>query len=420
MTMTHDECRDAVAEGSPVGTAAEAHLAVCATCRAFAGAVADLDRRAAAVAPGDHPPGLPDRIVTALRLDAGHRRSTWNLIRPLGAVAAAVLLVAVAVSSLALPNGEDEPRNVLLAAATKFEEQGATEVAIDAVSDVEVTANGRDPDFSKAPPEVRDHMSEQWNHMMAEFDRRLAELDQRIDEMLSRVPGAPPSPPRDQPRPVPPGEQAGSAPARPESASLTIRIRASGAVDASAGVQLEGAVAALPGSIGVSESTTAFAIDASGRGTAALRTPDGTWVETDAGSGPLGRILLDPRAVPAILRSAEGDILAGASTTLGDDQRGLRYTFRVPGSVAGGGTTPWTASAVIDENGRVRQLALTPLVSDQQTATRTRLTVDIGGRAALDGSRSPGQLGGLASADTTSPFASVSPVVRAAVDGSTR
>lgn len=415
----HDECRDAVAAGSPVDTAAEVHLAKCAPCRAFASAVADLDRRAAAAAPGAAPLGLADRVVAALRLDGERARSTWTSpMRLLTAIAAVVLLVAGLVSSLAFPNGEDEPRGVLLAAATHFEEEGASSVSIDAVTDVEIASNGRNPDFSQAPPEVRDHMAEQWNRMMAEFDRRLAEFDQRVDEMLSRVPGAPPLPPRDRPQPAPPGEPAGSTPAAPESASMSIRIRAAGAVDPAAGLQLEGAVSAMPGSIDVRESAAAFAIDASGEGAAALRGPDGTWVEAEAGSGPLGRVLLDPRALPAILRAAEGDVLAGATVPLGDGTDGRRYTFRVPPSAAGEGTKPWTASAVIDDNGRVRQLALTPRASDQQTITRTRLTVNIGGRAELGDGLSPARVGGRAAADTSSPFAAVSPAVRAAVEGS--
>lgn len=421
MTITHDECHDAVAGGSPVDTATEAHLADCAPCRTFAAAVADLDRRAAAAAPGGAPPGLSDRVVAALPLDALPAGSTWTgRMRPLVAVAAAVLLVAGVMSSLALRDGEDGPRSVLLAAATHFEEEGASEVTVDAVTDVEIPANGRDPDFAHAPLEVRDHMAEQWNRIMTELDRQLAELDQRIDEMLSRVPGAPPAPPRDRPRPASPGQSAEPAPAAPESASLSIRIRAAGAVDPAAGLQLEGAVVAVPGTIEVGESTAAFAIDTSQQGSAALRGPDGTWVETEAGSGPLGRVLLDPRALPTILRAAEGEILAGASVTVGDGERGRRYTFRVPAAAAGGGTEPWTASAVIDDTGRVRQLSLSPRLSGQPTTTRTRLTVDIGGRAALDASRSPGPVGGRMVADTSSPFASVSPAVRAAVEGSAR
>ena len=417
----HDECRDAVAAGSPVDTAAEVHLAKCAPCRSFATSVADLDRRAAAAAPGAAPLGLADRVVAALPLDGERARSTWTSpVRLLTAVAAVVLLVAGLVSSLALPGGEDEPRGVLLAAATHFEEEGASAVTVDAVTDVEVASNGRNPDFSQAPPEVRDHMAEQWNRMMAEFDRRLAEFDQRVDEMLSRVPGAPPLPPRDRPQPDPRGEPAGSAPAAPESASMSIRIRAAGAVDPVAGLQLEGAVSAMPGSIEVRESTAAFAIDASGEGTAALRGPDGTWIEAEAGSGPLGRVLLDPRALPAILRAAEGDVLVGATVPLGDGTNGRRYTFRVPPSAAGEATAAWTASAVIDDNGRMRQLALNPRVSGEQTITRTRLTIDIRGRAELDGSRSPAEVGGRTASDTSSPFASVSPAVRAAVEGSAR
>ena len=421
MTITHDECRDAVAGGSPVDTATEAHLADCAPCRTFAAAVADLDRRATAAAPGDAPPGLADRVVAALPLGASAARSTWTgRMRPLVAVAAAVLLAAGVVSSNALRDSEDGPRSVLLAAATHFEEEGASDVTVDAVTEVEIPANGRDPDFSDAPPEVRDHMAEQWNRILAELDRQLAELDQHIDEMLSRVPGAPPAPPRDRPGPASPGQPAEPAPAAPESASLSIRIQAAGAVDPATGLQLEGAVIAVPGTINVRESTAAFAIDTSRQGSAALRGPDGTWVETEAGSGPLARVLRDPRALPTILRAAEGEIVASAGVTVGDGQRGRRYTFRVPAAAAGGGTEPWIASAVIDDGGRVRQLSLTPRPFGQPTPTRTRLTVDIGGRAALDPSRSPAQIGGRMVADTSSPFAPVSPAVRAAVEGSAR
>lgn len=419
MTITHDECRDAVAGGSPVDIATEAHLADCAPCRTFAAAVADLDRRAAAAAPGAAPPGLSDRVVAALPLDASPARSArTGRVRPVVAVAAAVLLVAGVVSSLALRDGEDGPRSVLLAAATHFEEDGASEVTVDAVTDVEIPANGRDPDFAHAPPEVRDHMAEQWNRIMTELDRQLAELDQRIEEMLSRVPGTPPAPPRDRSRPVSPGRSAEQAPAAPESASLSIRIRAAGAVDPTAGLQLEGAVIAVPGTIEVRGSAAAFAIDTSRQGSAALRGPDGTWVETEAGSGPLGRVLLDPRALPIILRAAEGEILAGASVTVGDGERGRRYTFRLSAAAAGGGTEPWTASAVIDDAGRVRQLSLSSRLSGQPSTISTRLTVDIGGRAALDASRSPAQVGGRVVSDSTSPFAPVSPAVRAAVKGS--
>ncbi|HVM08875.1 MAG TPA: hypothetical protein VM345_10445 [Acidimicrobiales bacterium] len=421
MTITHDECRDSVAGGSPVDAVTEAHLAGCSGCRAFAAAVADLDRRAAAVAPKSAPRGLADRVVAALPLDASPARPTWpGRTRAVVAVAAAVLLVAGVASSVVLRNREDAPRTVLLAAASHLEEEGASEVIVDAVTDVEIPANGRDPDFSVAPPEVRDHMAEQWNLIMAELDRRLAELDQRIDEMLSRVPGAPPPPPRERFRPTPSEGPAETPPAAPEAASLSIRIRAAGAVDPAVGLQLEGAVVAVPGSIEVRESTAAFAIDAARQGSAALRAPDGTWVETQAGPGPLGRVLVDPRALPSILRAAEGAVLARSTVLVGDGERGRRYTFRVPASAVGGGTEPWTGSAVIDDARRVRQLSLSPRPSGQPAPTRTRLTVDIGGRAALDASRSPAQVGARAVSDTSSPFAAVSPAVRAAVEGSTR
>ena len=421
MTITHDECRDAVSAGAPVDAVAEAHLAECPTCRAFASAVAEVDRRAAAAAPGGPPAGLADRIVASLPVDTEQARPSWtSRVRPLVALAAAVLVVAGIVSSLALRDGEDEPRRVLLAAASRFEEEGTSEVAVDAVTDVEIQSNGRDADFSHAPPEVRDHMAEQWSVILAELDRRLAELDQRIDEMLSRVPGAPPRPPRDHGRPNAAPSSGGRAPAPPESASLSIRIRAAGAVDPAAGLQLEGGVVAVPGSIAVRDATTSFAIDTSRDGEAALRGPDGGWVETHAGSGPLSRVLLDPGAVPAILRAAEGDIRAADTVRLGDGERGRRFTFRVPASAAGGGSQPWSASAVIDEDGRVRRVTLSPSPSGESATTRTRLSVDIGGRAALDDSRSPTQVGAAASIDTSSPFAPVSPAVRAAVEGSDR
>lgn len=419
MSITHDTCRDTVAAGAPVDDATQAHLAGCGSCRSFAADVADLDRRAAATAPDTAPAGLADRVVAAIPLEGAPAAVplTRRLRRPV-AVAAATLLVAAGVSSLAGRGGEEEPRRVLLAAANHFEDDGGSQVTVDAVTEVEVPANGRDPDFSQAPPEVRDYMAVQWNHIMAELDRRLAELGQQIDDLLASVPGSPPPPPSRHPRER--RDPEAGAPAPPESASLSVRIRAAGAVDPSAGVQLEGNVAASPGTIDVSQSTAAFAIDASSDRGAALHGPDGAWVQTQAGSGPLGRILLDSRSLPEILRAAEGDIRSGAAVTIGDGERGRRYTFRVPASAVGGGPARWTASVVVDDNDRVRQVVLGPSRSGRDSTIRTRVTVDIGGRAAFDPSRSPARVGAGAGVDASSPFASVSPAVRAAVKGSAR
>jgi hypothetical protein len=416
MTITHDECREQVAGGPPVDAAAEQHLRSCDRCRTFAAAVAELDARAsAALAPPPPPAGLADRVMerVAVRAPAPNahdatRRWTLTRLRAAVAVAAAILLVGGVASSYVMRDTTDDDREMLLAAATHFEDDGPSQVTVDATADIEVAADGRNPDFSGVPAEVRDYMAAEWDRMMAQLDAQLAELEARIDEMLDQFegridrPGGPGSPPRTAPR-APAAPQAPEAPRAPTAASLGLRITATGTVDADAGVQLDGQVTPVGGTIAVEGSPADFAVDASARGRA-VRGPDGAWLAADAGTGPLGAVFLDGRAIPSILRAAEGDVRAD----------GGRYTFRVRAGAIGAGDARWTASARLDERGRVREVVLTPEGAGP-SPTRTTMTISIGGRSSLDPSRSPVNVTGRAATDASSPLAPIAPAVRAAL-----
>lgn len=424
MPTTHAPCREAVAAGD-VHRDAEVreHLAGCSECQAFAAHVADLDRRAAAMTPPPAAPALADRVVAAIPARTTSPTVAATLLRgwpKLVALAAVVLLIAGIASSGLLQDqpSAGEPRKILLAAASHFEEDGAQEVTVEASSVIEVDATGRDADFSQTPPEVRDHMTEQWNRILAEVDRQIAEFEGRVDDMLSRFdesldgafgsrPGAPPAAPeRQQP------QAQGPRPAPPDRASLSLRIRAAGIIDATAGAQLEGAVTPVAGTLDVPATTTTFGTHVSA-GTQATRRPDGRWVAADVGTGPLNAVLLDPKAIPSILRAADGEI------TVRTAPAGTSYDFRIDGSSVKGGASQWRAQVVVDENGRVRRMSLGP-VGRAMAATRTELTLDIGGRATLDPGRRPAAIQGRASAGSGSPFAAIAPAVRAALQEDVR
>lgn len=423
MSVTHEECREAVAAGEQTA-ARSAHLAQCAECRSFAAQMNELDRVATALAPPPAPAGLADRVLARIPpARTEPPRTKWPLIV---GVAAASLLVAGIVSAVATGDGPSEPRDrhqILLAAATHFEDDGASAVTVDASTDVEVHADGRRADFSGAPPEVRDHMAEEWDRMMTELDRQLADLDARIDETLERFDrqmnesfgGTGPTTDTDRRKaPEPPPARRPQPPAR---ATLGIRISASGTVDPASGIQLQGTVSGVPGTIAVPEGEARFAIDASMEARA-MRAPDGRWVQADLGTGPLGRVLLEARTIPAILRAAGPDVEDRGPVPVDDGSPATRYEFVVSGDSLGGGAGSWAATASIDGRGRVRAITLEPL--GVEPSVRTRLEVKVGGAGAIDPARRPTEIAGRATPETASPFAPVAPAVRAALEGRTR
>lgn len=423
MTVNHSDVRTAVASGPGAGhdPLVADHLAGCRECSVFAARVIELDERAAGLAPPPPRKTLPDRILERVATEDPPVRSPFRWQR-LVALAAAVALIT-GVGTYMLGDDTSSEERVLLAAATSLETGGAFETNIEATTEVEVDARGGDPDFSQAPPEVRDFMAAEWAQIEAELERQIAELDARINEMLdsfedsldgafSQPPASPgdrPAPERDQPSPAPEPR-----PSAPDRASLQIHVRAAGSIDARSGAQLEGAVAAVAGTIDTPTAPAAFAIDAT-TSTRAVRTPEGAWASADAGVGPLGRVLVDPMAIPSILRSAEGEISVDTEDA-GDGAS--RYRFRVPGSLFGAEGVDFHVVALIARDGQLRTMTLSP--ASAGGATRTNVTIQIAGRGSIDDARRPATVGGRASVDASSPLAPVSPAVRAALRGESR
>ena len=428
MTIQHSAVRAAVSAGDTQehDPRVVEHLESCDDCRRFSAQVAEIDRAASALAPPPMPHGLPDRVIEHLVSTGGlgeHRVRNPFRWQRVAAVAAAVVLIGAGGGYLIDRDttGSDQERQVLLAAAQSLEEGGASEITIDSTTEVELTASGRDPDFSKAPPEVRAHMETEWARMMAELDRQLAELDARINDMLSqfdeqledqfggRGPGSqPPSPGGEA------GKNTRARPAAPDRASLGIHVRAVGAIDPRGGVQLEGAVTAIPGTVDAPSTAAGFAIDAS-NGDTAVRTSHGQWVAAGAGAGPLARVLADPEAIPSILRAAEGDVTVDQDGTPPDTKR---YRFRLSGTTIGDPEAEWDVVVLIDGQSRLRQMRLHPVRS--LGSTRTDVIVEVGGRGSLDPTQRPDRVDGRAYLDATSPLAPVAPAVRAALEGETR
>ena len=421
MTVTHSDVRTAVASGATAGhdpLVAE-HLAGCAECRLCASRVIELDRRAAALAPPPTPQTLPGRILERMATEDPPVRSPFRWQR-LVALAAAVALIT-GVGTYMLSDDTSSEERVLLAAATSLETGGAFEASIEATTQIEVDSRNGDPDFSQAPPEVRDFMAAEWARIEAELERQIAELDARINDMLDSFEGSlndafsrPPASPGDRPAPEHQQPTPEPRPSAPDRASLQLHVRATGSIDARNGAQLEGAVAAVSGTLDTPTAPAAFAIDATASASA-VRTPKGAWASADAGVGPLGSVLVDPMAIPSILRAAEGEITADNE---GVEPGANRYQFRVPGSLFGADGVDFHAVAVIGRDGQLRRMTLSP--ASPGGATRTNVTIEIGGRGHIDDARRPATIQGRASTDASSPLASVSPAVRAALRGESR
>ena len=375
--LTHDSARDALADGDTEGAVQE-HLRSCPECRRFADALTRVDEIVATMEPPAPPAGLADRVVTGLtdRGAAGetaHRRSVrraWQ--RSLVAVAAAAA-VLIGVLFVHEPSGEP-PKAVLIAAAEHLEEDRTAVVRVDGTVDVTVRRAGSDPDFSGLPPELEGYFEARWNEMMTEFERSMAEFEQQVGDVLGEIddifddfgtPGAPAPPTAPPDPPQGPSDQAEPTPP-PDDLTLRLELQATGVVDVDGRLELDGKVRPVAGTLPVPDTEVAFGVSVGELGPV-IRLPDGSRATLPSPDAGLAAVLAQPGALPALLRAAEGDVVAAGRTEVAGEEV-MRYRFRAHGR---------DIEARIGADGRLRTLAVGDQSTEGSSQWRSRLDVTV-------------------------------------------
>ena len=418
MTVTHEQCRDALA-AQVDDLEVEAHIARCGSCRRFASTLEKVDSLAASRELFPPPAGIADRVVE--RAPAGEVveasvgvRSVVRRALVRTAVAAAVVAAVVAAGLVATRPGEDPERMALINAARSVEEEGTAGVAVSGTVEFTVDRQGaRDPDFSSLPPELQSYFEERWNEMITQFERQVSETLDRANRMLEdafdrlgSAPGAPPRPPSPPPAPHRRGEGGAPAdpqpdpaqapPSPPDALSLGFSLEGAGVVDVDGRLQLDGTLRPAGGTIASPGTEARFGIAVVGEARA-VRGPDGQVVAiAEAGAGgktPLARLLTRPGAIPSVLRAARDVETSGTVEAGGERLR--RYRFTADGR---------RAEALLDADGKLRQLVVHDRGIGGQMAWQSTVSFDVTAYG-VDASAA-GDFAGTAQASATPPAGS--------------